>query len=70
MNKYENALVEILNGSSDYALYPIEAKNETKYILFIPSDTFYDDGKEIEVSEETYNLLVELDKDIKGKWEE
>jgi len=71
MNKYENALIEILNGlGNNYDLYPIEVKNETKYILFIPYDTFYNQGKEIEVSEEAYNLLLELDKQIKDKEEE
>lgn len=70
MNKYENALVEILKGFDNYDLYPIEVKNETKYILFIPYDTFYNQGKEIEVSEEAYEVLVELNKQIKDKEEE
>ena len=74
MNKYENALIEILNGlNSDvypyYNLYPIEVKEcvgyGTRYILNI--HTGYDQETEIVISEETYNLLVQLDKDINGK---
>ncbi len=62
MNKYENALIEILNGLGNYGLYPIEVNWETEYRLYI-----FDDDLEIKVSEETYNLLVQLDKDIKGE---
>ena len=65
MNRYENALVEILNGLCDYKLYAIELKNRTKYILFVYAD--FDEDIEIELSEETYNLLVELDKQINCK---
>ena len=43
MNKYENALVEILNGLGNYSLFPIEVKEtvgyRTKYILSIPAET-------------------------------
>lgn len=71
MNKYENALVEILNGLGKYDLYPIEVKEcvgyTTRYILSIPAD--FDESIEIRLSEETYNLLVQLDKDINGKEE-
>lgn len=75
MNKYENALVEILNGlgNGNYNLYPIEVKGtvgyKTKYILSITTD--YDEAMDIkiELSEESYNLLLELDKQINGKEE-
>ena len=67
MDKYENALIEILNGlgNGNYNLYPIEVDFEPKYILSISTDV--DDDIAITVSEETYNLLVQLDKDINGK---
>ena len=69
MNKYENALIEILNGLGNYNLFPIEVKEyvgyKTKYILSIPAD--FDETIEIELSEESYNLLLELDKQINGK---
>lgn len=71
MCKYENALVEILNGLGNYSLFPIEVKEtvgyRTKYILSIPAD--FDEGIEIEISKEAYEVLVELDKQINGKEE-
>lgn len=72
MDKYKNALVEILNSLGNYKFYTTEVKvyigYETKYILYIPAD--FDEGREVELSEEAYNLLVALDKEINGKWEE
>ena len=69
MNKYKDALVEILNGLSDYDLYTIEVKECVgyikKYILYIPAD--FDEGIEIKLSEEVYNTLVQLDKEINDK---
>lgn len=67
MDKYENALIEILNGlgNGNYNLYPIEVDWEPRYILSIPTD--FDDDIAITVSEETYNTLIQLDKDINGK---
>lgn len=67
MCKYENALVEILNGLGRYDLFPIEAKNEPKYILYISTD--FDDDIEIEISKEVYEVLVQLDEEINGKEE-
>ena len=68
MNKYENALVEILNGLGRYDLYPIEVDYEPRYILYIHTD--FDDDMEIVLSEEAYNTLIQLDKQIKDKEEE
>lgn len=65
MNKYENALVEILNGLGNYNLHTIEWDDEPRYLLSIPAD--FDEDIEIRLSEETYNTLVQLDKDINGK---
>lgn len=65
MNKYENALVEILNGLGNYNLHTIEVDDEPRYLLSIPAD--FDKDREIRLSEETYNTLVQLDKDINGK---
>lgn len=72
MNKYENALIEILNGlgNGNYDLYTIEVKDvfyKPRYILSI--STNFDEDVAITVSEETYNLLLELDKQINGKEE-
>ena len=67
MDKYENALVEILNGLGRYDLYPIEVDYEPRYILSIPAD--FDETIEIELSEEAYNTLVQLDKEINGEEE-
>ena len=67
MDKYENALVEILNGLGRYDLYPIEVDYEPRYILSIPAD--FDETIEIELSEEAYNTLVQLDKEMNGEEE-
>ena len=72
MNKYENALIEILNGlGNNYDLYTIEVKEcvgyRTKYMLCIYT---FDDDRTIEVSKEAYEVLVELNKQIKDKEEE
>ena len=68
MDKYENALTEILNGLVRYDLYHIEVDYEPRYILSISTD--FDDDIVIPLSEEVYNTLVQLDKEIKGNWEE
>jgi hypothetical protein len=65
MNKYENALVEILNGLGNYNLHTIFYDDEPRYLLSIPAD--FDEDIEIRLSEETYNTLIQLDKDINGK---
>ena len=64
MNKYENTLVQILNGLGDYTLHTIEVDYEPIYVLSIATDF---DEIVIKLDEDAYNTLVQLDKDINGR---